>query len=81
MFSKIKSFLLGRVILKKVAGKFAKHATGAIIGFLAGPQIAPWVEQLGITIDKAQLEMGLIVVFTAGFGAVWNFVEHRFVKK
>ena len=77
MFTKLKTWLLGDVILKKVVGKFAKHATGAIIGLLASPQVAPWLTSLGVSIDETQLTAGLIVALTGAFGSIWNFVEHR----
>ena len=67
--------------MKKVMGKFAKHGTGAIIGFLTGPKVAAIIASMGITFDPDKMEAGLIVVMTAAFGAIWNFVEHRIVKK
>jgi hypothetical protein len=65
------------VILKKVLGKFVKHAAGALVGLLSSPSVAPWVENLGVTVDETKLTAGLMVVLTGVFGAVWNFVEHR----
>jgi len=81
MIAKIKAWLLGKVILKKVAGKFVKHAAGALIGLLSSPAVAPWMDKLGISIDEAQLTAGLMVVLTGLFGAAWNFIEHRWIKK
>ena len=81
MLAKIKEWLFGKVIMQKVAGKFAKHAAGALVGLLSSPAVAKWVEALGVTVDETQLAAGLMVVLTGLFGAAWNFVEHRFIKK
>ena len=81
MLTKIKQWLIGKVIIKKVLGKFVKHAAGALVAILSGPQVAPWLDKLGVSVDETQLAAGLIVVLTGLFGAVWNFVEHRFFKK
>jgi len=81
MIDKIKQWIFGKVILKKVIGKLAKHATGAFVGLLASPAVAPWITKLGITIDPDKLEAGLIVVLVGLFGALWNYIEHRFIKK
>jgi hypothetical protein len=80
MISKIKTWLIGSVVLKKVAGKFAKHGTGAIIGLLTSVKVAPYLAQLGITLDPGQLEAGLTILLIALFGAIYNFMEHRFFK-
>ena len=80
MLTKIKNWLIGKVILKKVLGKFLKHAAGALVGLLSSPAVAPWLEQLGVSIDEAQLTAGLMVVLTGLFGAIWNFIEHRIKK-
>ena len=80
MLSKIKKWIFGKVILGKVVGKFAKHGAGAIVGLLSSPVVAPWVANLGITVDETQLTAGLVVVMTGLYGAVYNFVEHRFKK-
>lgn len=81
MIGKIKAWLFGSVIMKKVAGKFAKHGTGAILGLLASPKVAPWLDKVGVSIDSATMEAGLTVVLIGLFGAAWNFIEHRLVKK
>ena len=80
MLGKIKEWIFGTVILKKVFGKFAKHATGALIGLLTSGKAAEVVSSLGITFEADTMEAGMIVFMTAAFGAIWNFVEHR-VKK
>ena len=80
MISKIKDWIFGKVILKKVLGKFAKHGAGALIGVLSSPVVAPWLNNLGITVDETQLTAGLMVVLTGLFGAAWNFIEHRIKK-
>ena len=81
MIDKIKVWLFGSVIIKKVIGKFAKHATTAIIGLVSSPAVAPWLGKLGVDINPDTLEAGLFVVLTGLFGAAWNFVEHRVSKK
>lgn len=77
MLTKIRDWLIGKVILKKVLGKFVKHAAGALVGVLSSPAVAPWLHNLGITVDETQLTAGLMVVLTGLFGAAWNFIEHR----
>ena len=77
MFDKIKRWFLGSVIMKKVAGKFAKHAAGAAVGLLSLPVVSKYMEQLGVTVDQAQMEAGLVVLIVGAFGAARNFVEHR----
>jgi hypothetical protein len=79
---KIKDWILGNVIVKKVIGKFAKHATGAIVGLLFGPKLAPILEPIfrAMELTPEQLEAGLVIGLTASFGAIWNFIEHRFIK-
>lgn len=73
------------VIVSKVVAKFAKHSTGAVIGFLTGPifakTIAPTLNQLGVTIDFKSFEEGMTVLLIGAFGAGWNYVQHRFFKK
>ena len=66
--------MFGKVILKKVAGKFAKHATGALIALLAAQ---PMIAEAGIEIDFAKLEAWLAVAIAGLFGAAFNFIEHR----
>jgi hypothetical protein len=81
MFTKIKEWIIGKVIMKKVLGKFVKHAAGALVGLLSSPAVAPWLEQLGVSVDESQLTAGLMVILTGLFGAIFNYVEHRFIKK
>jgi len=85
MLSKLKNWLIGSVIMKKVIGKLAKHATGAIIGIMSASwftgSVQPILDKLGITINEGQLETGLVVILIGLFGAAWNFAEHRFTKK
>ena len=80
MFAKLKAWIIGKVVISKVAGKFAKHATGAILGLLASSQVAPYIAKLGITIDPSTLEGGLTVIGIGLFGSAWNFIEHRLLK-
>jgi hypothetical protein len=81
LIAKLKDKIIGGVIIKKVAGKFAKHAVGAIIGLVSSGKVASTIAQFGLEIDYTQLEVGLVVAITGGFGALWNYVDHRFVKK
>lgn len=78
MLDKIKAFLFQGVIIKKVVGKFVKHAIGGLIGLIAAH---PVINDIGITIDWGKLESWAIVALTGLFGAAWNYVEHRVVKK
>ncbi len=82
---KIKSWILGSVIMKKVIQKVAKHGATAIIGLLSSVvfigKVKPILDSLGIVIDQGQLETGLIVLFTGLMGGLWNFIDHRFIKK
>lgn len=89
---KIKSFIFGRVILKKVMMKWVKHATGYLVAFMVGVQSAPWfithaqplVDQsprLQELLSKGGLEEVIGVVIAGLFGAAFNFIEHRWVKK
>lgn len=81
MITKLRNFLLGKVIVKKVIGKFAKHSTGAVVGFLSSPQAIELLNSLGVTVDKEKFQAGLMIVFIGLFGAAWNFVEHRWLRK
>ena len=83
MLTKIKSWLLGKVLMSKVVGKFVKHASAVVSGLIFGPKLEPI---LGPALDAMkltpeQVEVGLIVAMTGLFGAAWNFVEHRWIKK
>ena len=83
MINKLKQWIVGKVIMSKVGGKLIKHATGAVVGFLFGPTLAPVLEPIfsAMEVTKDQVEIGLIVAFTGLFGAAWNYIEHRFIKK
>ena len=78
MINKIKDWFFKGVILKKVAGKFVKHAVGALAALAASHSI---VDDMGITIDWGQFETWAIVALAGVFGSAWNFIEHRFSKK
>lgn len=78
MLDKIKTFLFQGVILRKVVGKFVKHAIGGVAGLVAAH---PVINDIGITIDWKQLEAYAIPALVGLFGAGWNYIEHRFVKK
>ena len=82
MFTKIKQWILGKVIGKKVVGKLVKHATGALVGLIFGSKVAPYVQPVfeAMELTQGELEAGLIVALTGLFGAAWNYVEHRFIK-
>lgn len=82
MIGKIKEWIFGKVIFSKVIGKFVKHGAGVITGLLFGdkvPFLKPTLEAMNLT--EGQVEAGAVVFLTALFGAAWNFVEHRFIKK
>jgi hypothetical protein len=81
MFTKLKNWIIGSVIMKKVIGKFAKHATGALVGILASPKVAPILDKFGISVDSAAMEASLIIVLVGLFGSIWNYIEHRIIKK
>jgi len=92
MISKIKNWLIGKVIVKKVLGKWVKHASGALSGLILGAMSGPWfvshvspiienIPQLKDLFTPTNLEGALIVVLTGLFGAIFNYVEHRFIKK
>lgn len=84
MISKLKTWLIGSVIMKKVIQKIAKHAATALGGIVSGfwftNHVAPILNQLGINVDFAQLEAGLIILLTGALGGLWNYLEHRFFK-
>jgi len=85
MFDKLKMWIIGSVIMKKVILKVAKHGTTALLGLLNSGWVAqvviPILNQLGITIDYVQFQAGLVVLLTGLLGGLWNYIEHRFFKK
>lgn len=85
MFDKLKTWLIGSVIMKKVMGKVAKHATTAITGFVTGgwfaANVLPVLSQLGISINYETMSTGTEVLFIGLMGGLWNYIEHRFIKK
>jgi len=74
MFAKIKSWLFGKVILRKVLGKFIKHGVGVIAGLEV---VQRFTGEAGITVDWSKFESWLIVIGGGLFGAAFNFIEHR----
>jgi len=78
MLTKLKNWLIGSVIMKKVIGKLAKHASMALVGLLSAPTVAPWLAKLGIGVDVATLETALVVAITGLLGAAYNYIQHRF---
>jgi len=74
MIQKIKDWLIGKVIMGKVAGKFIKHAIGAIAGLEI---VQKFLAETGINVDWAKLETWAVVAGAGVFGALWNFIEHR----
>jgi len=82
MIEKLKKWILGSVIMKKVIAKFAKHGAGVVVGLMSAPwflaKVQPILDQIGVTINAGQLETGMVVILTGLFGSAWNFVEHRF---
>lgn len=77
MFAKIKEWLFGKVILKKVIGKFVKGGLSTLAG-LAG--VSQFLTEAGIVVDWTKLETYLVAVIGGGIPAVINFFKHR-VKK
>jgi hypothetical protein len=73
------------ILIQKVIGKFVKHCTGAVVGFVTGPwfaaKIAPILNQLGVTVDWNSFSTGLEIFLIGAFGAAWNWIQHRFFKK
>jgi len=78
MITKLKDWLLKGVILRKVLGKYVKHAIGALAGMAAAN---PVLKDAGVTIDWNQLETWAVPALIGLFGAAWNYIEHRFIKK
>lgn len=78
MIGKIKDWLFQGVIVRKVVGKFVKHAIGGLAALVAAH---PAIQDAGITIDWTQLETWAVPALTGLFGAGWNYIEHRFIKK
>ena len=81
------------IIAKKVVGKFAKHAAGALTAFISGgwfaKEVIPWADKLlpylaqvgiNVNLDFTKFEDGAVVLFAGAFGALWNYIEHRFFK-
>lgn len=85
MFDKLKSWVLGNVIVKKVIQKVAKHGATALLGFLNAPWaskvLVPILNQIGVNIDFDQFEKGMVVLLTGLLGGLWNYINHRFLLK
>jgi len=92
MLTKIKNWIIGKVIVKKVMGKWVKHASTALTGLILGVMSAPWfvshvapvmekIPQLKDLFTQDKLEAALFVIITGVGGALWNYIEHRFIKK
>lgn len=85
MIDKIKMWLLGSVIVKKVIQKIAKHATTALVGLLnsgwTAKVLVPILASLGIDINFDEFQVGMVVLLTGLLGGLWNFIEHRFFSK
>lgn len=85
MLDKLKAWIIGSVIMKKVVQKVAKHAATALMGLLSSiiftDKVKPVLDSLGITIDQSELGAGLVVLITGLLGGLWNFIDHRFLNK
>lgn len=85
MINKIKTWIIGSVIVRKVIQKVAKHGTTAVLGLLnsgwAAEVLVPILNQLGISINYDAFQTGMVVLITGLMGGLWNFIEHRFFKK
>lgn len=64
----IESFLL-----KTVVNKGVKHAVTAVIGLLAGAKLSALLSQYGVTLDQAQLQTELTVLFGGMAGWLVNW--------
>ncbi len=78
MFTKIKNWIIGTVIMKKVIGKFVKGGVSTLAG-LAG--VSEFMVESGITVDWTQFETWAIGIIGGAIPAIWNYISHRFVKK
>lgn len=78
MISKIKEWLFGKVILSKVIGKFVKGGIATLAG-MAG--VTQFLADSGVTVDWTKLESYLIAVIGGLIPAIWNFIQHRWLKK
>jgi hypothetical protein len=85
MFDKLKSWIIGSVIVKKVIQKVAKHASTALVGILssgwAAKILVPILAQLGVSINFDEFQAGMIVLLTGLLGGLWNYIDHRFFNK
>lgn len=83
MFDKIKNVLNIRAwvesfLFKKVLVKGVKHASTALIGIitslLSSPKIAELLKTLGISINSAELTVGLSATIAGILGWIFNYV-------
>jgi len=69
------------VLVRKVIQKIAKHGAGALVALLSSgwfaSSIQPYLDQLGITIDKNSMEAGLIIIIAGVLGGLQNWLKHR----
>lgn len=76
--NKIYEWIFEGVIVKKVLGKFVKHFIGVLVAIIAAN---PMVKEAGVIIDWAQFEVWLVATLGGLFGAAFNYIQHRFIKK
>jgi len=85
MIDKLKEWIIGSVIVKKVIQKVAKHGTTALVGILTSGWcskiLVPILNQLGISINFDEFQAGMIILLTGLLGGLWNYIDHRFFNK
>lgn len=54
------------------------RAAQVVVAMVGGVQVAPVLQQLGISVDLHQLEAGLIVFLTGGLEIVRNYLKFKF---
>lgn len=73
------------VIYKKVMQKGIKGAVSVVIGLLGSAfftvKVKPVLDQMGIQLDEAQLQVGLTVLFTGLFQSLFNMLKHVMDEK
>jgi hypothetical protein len=84
--------IIGNVIIKKVWGKFVKHISGVLSGIVVSFMfrqdvldiIQPILDSLsseGMTITPDSVTLFITAVVAGAFGSLWNYIEHRFLRK
>jgi len=69
----IKSWL-SNIVLKKSL----RSVVGVAIAFVLSTQIAPYLQQLGIEINKEQMEIGLTALLAGGLEALRTWLKAKY---